>query len=94
MTMNLPVNENSWRVRCRNLSGEDWAKGKFVELGEGSIGIDFPAILAELESWAFDGWIVLENSRSDISPAHSAQFNADYLRGLGYSLSLPEEALS
>lgn len=30
MTMNLPVNENSWRVRCRNLSGEDWAKGKFV----------------------------------------------------------------
>lgn len=30
MTMNLPVNEKTWRVRWRNMSGEDWAKGKFV----------------------------------------------------------------
>jgi sugar phosphate isomerase/epimerase len=71
---------------------KDWAQGKFVELGEGTIGLDFPAILAELDGWNYAGWIVIENSRSDISPAHSAQFNADYLKRLGYSLSLPEGA--
>jgi inosose dehydratase len=67
---------------------KDWARGKFVELGQGSIGIDFPAILAALHEWQYPGWLVIENSRSDISPAHSAQFNADYLRGLGYSLEV------
>ncbi|RMH47506.1 MAG: hypothetical protein D6688_03505, partial [Alphaproteobacteria bacterium] len=30
MTMNLPINEKTWRVRWRNLSAEDWGKGKFV----------------------------------------------------------------
>lgn len=90
-----PVTQmRKYRDRIGYIHMKDWAKGKFVELGEGMIGIDFPAVLAELESWLFAGWVVLENSRSDISPAHSAQFNADYLRGLGYSLSLPAEALS
>ena len=28
---------------------KDWAAGKFVEMGQGTIGLDFPAILAELE---------------------------------------------
>ena len=79
-----------YRERIGYVHMKDWAKGKFVELGEGSIGIDFPACLAELAAWSFEGWIVLENSRSDVSPAHSAQFNADYLRGLGYTLSLSE----
>ena len=35
--------------------------------------------------------VVIENSRSDVSPARSAQFNADYLRGLGYSLNVAQE---
>jgi sugar phosphate isomerase/epimerase len=70
---------------------KDWAKGKFVELGEGSIGIDFPAILSWLDGLNYPGWVVIENSRSDVSPAHSARFNADYLRRLGYSLSVEQE---
>lgn len=84
-----PVTQlRKYRQRIGYIHMKDWARGKFVELGEGTIGIDFPAILAELESWRYEGWLVIENSRSDISPAHSARFNADYIRRLGYSLEL------
>ncbi len=86
-----PVTQlRKYRDRLGYVHMKDWARGKFVELGEGNIGLDFPTILAELDSWPFNGWVVIENSRSDISPAHSAKFNADYLMGLGYNLSLPE----
>ncbi|GAB4282531.1 MAG: hypothetical protein Kow0058_01030 [Roseovarius sp.] len=30
MTMNLPISKNAWRVRWRNLSAAEQAKGKFV----------------------------------------------------------------
>ncbi|HLV36772.1 MAG TPA: sugar phosphate isomerase/epimerase [Spirillospora sp.] len=86
-----PVTQlRKYRQRIGYIHMKDWARGRFVELGEGTIGLDFPALLAELESWPYRGWLVIENSRSDISPAHSAQFNADYLRGLGYTLSLTQ----
>jgi sugar phosphate isomerase/epimerase len=63
---------------------KDWARGKFVEMGEGSLGIDFAAILAELEVMKFPGWVVVEQSRSDASPLESARVNAACLRRLGY----------
>lgn len=65
---------------------KDWARGKFVELGQGTVGIDFAAILRDLDARQFAGWVVIENSRSDLSPATSARINADYLTGLGYSI--------
>jgi inosose dehydratase len=65
---------------------KDWARGKFVELGRGTIGIDFPALLRDLDDRGFAGWVVIENSRSDVSPATSARINADYLTGLGYRI--------
>lgn len=75
-----------YRDRIGYLHLKDWAKGKFVELGEGSLGIDFPAFLKHLDEQQYAGWVVVEQSRSDLSPLYSAQVNADYLRGLGYSL--------
>ncbi|MFN8593861.1 MAG: sugar phosphate isomerase/epimerase [Thermomicrobiales bacterium] len=63
---------------------KDWTRGKFVEMGEGSLGIDFAAVLRELEAMRFPGWVVVEQSRSDISPLSSATKNASYLRGIGY----------
>ncbi len=45
-----------------------------------------PAFLKELDDQAFPGWVVVEQSRSEISPAESARVNADYVRGLGYEL--------
>jgi len=65
---------------------KDWARGKFVELGQGTIGIDFPRILRALDDRGFAGWVVVENSRSDISPATSAAINAEYLTALGYPI--------
>jgi inosose dehydratase len=69
---------------------KDWAAGKFVEMGQGTIGLDFAAILAELEAQKFTSWVVVEQSRSDVSPSESARVNAKYLRDLKYSLALPE----
>jgi inosose dehydratase len=66
---------------------KDWGRGKFQELGRGSIAIDFPAILDHLVQREFSGWVVLEQSTSEESPAKSAQINADYLTGLGYDIN-------
>ena len=67
---------------------KDWAAGKFVEMGQGTIGLNFAAILGELAAQKFPGWVVIEQSRSDVSPAESAKLNAKYLKALGYALTL------
>lgn len=77
-----------YKERTGYIHVKDWAKGKFVELGLGTVGLDFPAIFAELEAQKFNSWIVVENSRSDVSPAHSAKLNADYVQQLGYGLQV------
>jgi inosose dehydratase len=79
-----------YRDRSGYIHLKDWAAGKFVEMGQGSLGLDFAAILAELEAQEFPGWVVVEQSRSEVSPAESARVNANYLRALEYSLDLPE----
>lgn len=81
-----------YRARTGYLHLKDWTAGKFVEMGQGTIGLDFPAILAYLVESAFPGWIVVEQSRSDVSPAESARVNADYLRAHHYALALPKGA--
>lgn len=75
-----------YRERLGYVHIKDWAQGRFVELGRGTLGIDFQSLFAELEAQAFTGWIVVENSRSDESPARSACLNADYVRNMGYTL--------
>jgi len=75
-----------YRERTGYIHLKDWARGKFVEMGQGSIGIDFAAFLKELEATRFPGWVVVEQSRSDVSPLESAKLNAAYLRSLGYDL--------
>jgi inosose dehydratase len=77
-----------YRERLGYVHVKDWARGKFVELGEGTLGIDFPAFFRALEEIGFDSWVVVENSRSDVSPATSAGVNAAYLRRLGYSVGV------
>ena len=36
-----------------------------------TLGIDFGAILRELEAQRFDGWVVIEQSRSEVSSRQS-----------------------
>jgi sugar phosphate isomerase/epimerase len=61
-----------------------------VEIGQGTIGLDFGAILAELVAQKFPGWVVVEQSSSPISPLESAKVNAAHIKSLGYKLELPE----
>jgi inosose dehydratase len=75
-----------YRSRTGYIHLKDWARGKFVEIGEGSLGIDFAAILGELAATGFGGWVVVEQSRSDVSPLASARTNAAHLQRLGYPL--------
>jgi len=79
----------TWWDRLGYIHLKDWDRGKFAELGRGSIRIDFPAILDELVRRRYTGWVVLEQSQSDVSPLESARINAAYLRALGYALGTP-----
>lgn len=75
-----------YRERLGYVHLKDWARGEFVEMGQGTLGIDFAACLAELEQQDFRGWCVVEHSVSKTSPLDSAKVNATYLRRLGYEL--------
>jgi inosose dehydratase len=81
----LTVIDRYWN-RLGYIHLKDWGRGKFQELGRGSINIDFPRILSHLADRSFNCWVVLEQSQSDDSPCESARINADYLRGLGYDI--------
>jgi inosose dehydratase len=72
-----------YRARTGYVHLKDWARGRFVELGEGSLGIDFATVLDDLAAARFPGWVVVEQSRSDVSPLASARANAAALRRLG-----------
>jgi inosose dehydratase len=61
-------------------------QGVFCELGQG--GVDFPAIKAELEKNAYDGWIVVEQDILPGAPGRpfdSALRNRAYLRSIGFN---------
>lgn len=75
-----------YRNRLGYVHFKDWGNGDFVELGLGTIGIDFVASLRELERQAFTGWVVLEQSLSEVSAKHSAQINADFLKSKGFTI--------
>ena len=78
------VHLRRYRDRTGYVHLKDWARGKFVEMGRGTIGIDFAAIFGELAAQGYDGWVVIEQSVSDVSPFESARLNAEFVRGLGY----------
>lgn len=79
---------SKYRARTGYIHLKDWARGRFVEMGQGTLGIDFAAMLADLEAQRFGGWVVVEQSRSADSPAASARTNAAFVRSLGYALAL------
>jgi inosose dehydratase len=76
-----------YRERLGYMHLKDWARGEFIEMGQGTLGIDFPACLRLLDEMGFDGWCVVEHSVSKTSPLDSAQANAAYLHSLGYQLA-------
>ncbi len=79
-----------YKSRIGYMHLKDWAAGKFVEIGKGTIGLDFGAILAELVAQKFPGWVVVEQSSSTVSPLESAKINAAHIKSLNHKLELPE----
>lgn len=77
---------NKYYERLGYVHLKDWAKGEFIEMGHGTIGIDFPACLKLLDDKGFAGWLVVEHSVSKTSPIDSANANAQYLLSLGYQV--------
>jgi sugar phosphate isomerase/epimerase len=75
-----------YRARLGSVHLKDYGNGDFVELGRGAINIDIAGFLRELEAQQFAGWVVVEQSTSDVSARHSAELNAAYVRALGYAL--------
>jgi sugar phosphate isomerase/epimerase len=61
-----------------------WEEGRFIELGDGNMGLDVPAVLEALQRVGYDGWISVELDRATRDPVEAAFQNREYLRGLGY----------
>jgi inosose dehydratase len=76
-----------YRERISYVHLKDWRDGHFVGLGDGILGPQWPAILERLAEPGFSRWVVVEQSRSEVSPARSAQENAAFLARLGYPLA-------
>lgn len=64
---------------------KDWTRGKFCVLGDGTKGIDWPAVLAGFTEVGYDGWVTVELSSYGDTPAdESCHRNRAYLRSIGY----------
>jgi len=64
----------------------DWNSADFAELGQGTGSINFAAILGELKTVNYNGWLTVEldSVAARRSPAESAKISRDYLRQMGY----------
>lgn len=64
---------------------KDWAHGKYCVLGQGTRGIDWPAVVAAIAATGFDGWVTTELSwYGDTEPDASCRASRAYLRSIGY----------
>ncbi len=69
-------------VRRDGVSFDDAVRRRiFAELGRGRL--DVPKLLEGLREIEYDGWLMVEQDSTWLSPAESARVSRDYLRGLG-----------
>jgi inosose dehydratase len=64
---------------------KDWARGKFVPMGEGTVGLDFSRIRQTLNEVGYRGWVMGElSSYADYDAAESCRRNRQFLHSVGY----------
>lgn len=74
-----------YRDRLAYVHMKDWTKGKFCVMGDGTIGLDFGAVLGTLTELDYTGWVMTElSSYSDYEAEEGCRRNRAYLRSLGY----------
>jgi len=74
-----------YRDRLGYVHMKDWARGKFCEMGKGTVGLDFAAFRETLEEIGYDGWVMGELSTyADTNATESCYVNRKYLASVGY----------
>ena len=74
-----------YRDRLAYVHMKDWARGKFCEMGQGTVGLDFAAIRETLNEIDYQGWVMGELSTyADTEAVESCYANRKYLASLGY----------
>jgi sugar phosphate isomerase/epimerase len=64
---------------------KDWAHGKYCVLGQGTRGIDWPAVLDAFTRTGYDGWITTELSwYGETEADEGCRANRAYLRSIGH----------
>ena len=64
---------------------KDWARGKFVPMGRGTVGLDFGRVRETLNEIGYRGWVMGELSTyADYDAAEACRDNMAYLRSVGY----------
>lgn len=73
-------------AKIQHVHLKDWHEqpgaGHFVELGSGNVGLDFAAIVSELEKVGYDDWYVVETDRCTSTPAESARQSREHLEAV------------
>lgn len=76
---------HKYRDRLAYVHIKDWARGKFCELGKGTLGLDVAACLGALKEVGYSGWMMTELSLyGDANEVEACRWNRQYLRQLGY----------
>ena len=64
---------------------KDWARGKFVPMGQGTVGLDFAQIRTALNGIDYRGWVMGELSTyADYDAAGASHANMLFLKSVGY----------
>ena len=64
---------------------KDWARGKFVPIGQGTVGLDFNQVRMTLNAIAYSGWVMGElSSYADYDAAEACRANMRFLRSVSY----------
>lgn len=67
-----------------NWESEWGVDGDFTELGQGNTGFDVGELMRRLDQSGYQGWVSIEQDRSQRDAAVTAKANRDLLRALGY----------
>ena len=81
----VAVHLKDWRVTNPAIGLDRWPeRGRFCELGAGSIGLDNPAVMQALAKAGYDGWVFIEQDTHLREPLEDLAVSLRYLKGAGF----------
>jgi sugar phosphate isomerase/epimerase len=81
----VAVHLKDWIVTNPEIGLDRWPqRGRFCELGAGSIGLDNAAVMRALVKVGYDGWVFVEHDTHLQDPFQDLAISRDYLRKAGF----------